>query len=74
MLAPSEIVSALNNALADSNESCMFCTFFLGILDLKSGELKYCNAGHNPPVIMGGDGKVEFMSVNSNRPIVWKRN
>ncbi|MBQ3153050.1 MAG: SpoIIE family protein phosphatase [Bacteroidaceae bacterium] len=69
MLAPSEIVSALNNALADSNESCMFCTFFLGILDLKSGELKYCNAGHNPPVIMGGDGKVEFMSVNSNIPL-----
>ena len=66
---PSEIVSSLNNALSESNESNMFCTFFLGILDLQSGELIYCNAGHNAPLLAVPGGKVEYLDVQPNLPL-----
>lgn len=49
---PAEIVSALNNALSEGNDYNMFCTMFLGVLDLKTGHLEYCNAGHNKPAIL----------------------
>ena len=66
---PAEIVSALNDALAESNESNMFCTFFIGILDVKNGHLQYCNAGHNAPVIVAPSGEVKFMEVEPNLPL-----
>ena len=50
--SPGAIVSAMNKALSDMNELDMFVTFFCGVLDLGSGSLKYCNAGHNPPRIL----------------------
>lgn len=61
-----DIVRILNNALSDSNESNMFCTAFVGILDLTTGRLDYCNAGHNPPVIIGPNGDAKFLDVVSN--------
>lgn len=66
---PAEIVAALNDALAESNESNMFCTFFIGILDLESGHLQYCNAGHNAPVILSSKGGAKFMEVEANLPL-----
>ena len=65
----SDIVATLNDALAEANESNMFCTFFLGILDLKTGEMEYCNAGHNAPIIIKPTGEVAFMQVESNIPL-----
>ena len=67
--SPAEIVTALNDALAESNESNMFCTFFIGILDVKNGHLQYCNAGHNAPVIIDPSGEVKFMEVEANLPL-----
>ena len=66
---PEEIVSSLNESLADGNDSNMFCTAFLGILDLKTGDLKYCNAGHNAPLIIDNDGKVYPIKVTPNLPL-----
>ena len=66
---PAEIVTALNDTLAENNESNMFCTFFLGILDLQTGHMQYCNAGHNAPVLMRTSGETEFMSVVPNLPL-----
>ena len=43
---PSRIVSNINDVFAAENDSSMFCTFFLGVLDLKTHVLEYCNAGH----------------------------
>ena len=69
---PEGIVALLNDALAESNESNMFCTAFVGILDLKSGELRYCNAGHNPPIILQPDGNVLPMKIVPNLALgVW---
>lgn len=48
---PAQLVQRLNDVVSDGNDMNMFCTFFLGILDLHTGHLSYCNAGHNAPVI-----------------------
>ena len=48
----SELVSSLNNILASENSENMFCTFFLGILNLRNGRLDYCNAGHDAPIMI----------------------
>ena len=63
---PEEIIYSLNDSLADGNESSMFCTAFLGILDLKSGYLDYCNAGHNAPLIVDCNGDVAPMDIEPN--------
>lgn len=66
---PEEIISSLNDSLADGNDSGMFCTAFLGILNLKTGQLKYCNAGHNAPLIIDTDGNVTPVNVLTNLPL-----
>lgn len=50
---PERIMSGINNAMADNNESNMFVTLFLGVLDLPTGRLRYSNAGHNAPMLIG---------------------
>lgn len=64
---PARIVTAINDSLADENENDMFVTFFLGILDLRNGQLDYCNAGHNAPFIMSD--KVRRLEVTPNVPL-----
>lgn len=64
-----DIISALNDNLAENNESSMFCTAFLGILDLRTGEMMYCNAGHNAPVIFTDSEEVRPVYVNPNIPM-----
>ena len=66
---PQEIISSLNDSLSDGNESNMFCTAFLGILDLKTGHLKYCNAGHNAPLTIGPEGNVSSIDIVPNLPL-----
>jgi sigma-B regulation protein RsbU (phosphoserine phosphatase) len=51
-LEPSEILARVNNELCQGNESSMFVTLFCGILNLRNGELRYSNAGHNPPLVL----------------------
>ncbi|MBR4774867.1 MAG: SpoIIE family protein phosphatase [Bacteroidales bacterium] len=50
--SPGRIVRAMNDNLSAMNESDMFVTFFCGVLDLTNGHLRYCNAGHNPPLVL----------------------
>ena len=48
---PAEVVRELNDTLAEQNDQNMFVTLFVGVLDLATGDLHYCNAGHNAPVL-----------------------
>lgn len=64
---PDQIVKALNDTMADGNETSMFVTLFLGVLDLPTGLLHYCNAGHNSPLLIGSD--VSQLPCNPNLPI-----
>lgn len=50
------IVTRLNEEISRDNESCMFVTLFCGVLDTQTGEVSYCNAGHNPPWLLGRTG------------------
>ena len=69
-MMPAEICTSMNDALSgDDNASGMFVTFWLGLLDLQTGHLDFCNAGHNPPVIGGGDHQGDFLEMLPNAPI-----
>lgn len=53
------VLFTVNNELCRENESCMFVTLFCGILNTLTGEVKYSNAGHNPPYVLRSSGEVE---------------
>ena len=60
---PSEILHRSNLELCGENDSMMFVTVFCGILDLRTGLLKYSNAGHEPPIIVRRDCQPEILPV-----------
>ena len=64
---PSRIVQTLNEQICRENESNIFITFFLGVLDLDSGLLRYCNAGHDRPLLVGDD--VTELSAKAHLPL-----
>ena len=61
---PVRIVSRMNEMIIRNNSITIFVTFFAGVLNLETGHLRYCNAGHIPPLVNG-----EALPVNSNLPI-----
>ena len=63
-LQPEAIANRLNHALAEDNDQGMFVTMFIGLINLKTGHMEYCNAGHNPPLLDG-----EYMKMEANAPI-----
>lgn len=66
---PERIVASLNNSMSDMNESNMFVTLFVGVLDLPTGRFRYCNAGHNAPVVINSTGEVKMLEVTPNLPV-----
>lgn len=66
---PKAIICSINKAICESNESNMFVTIVVGILDLATGAVKICNAGHNPFIIINAIGKASFMNVEQNIPV-----
>ena len=62
---PGHILNKLNQQLSLNNVGNMFCTLFVGVLDLVTGNLSYCNGGHNYPVVCrrndDGTFKAEFL-------------
>ena len=69
-MAPADICTHMNEALSgDENPTNMFVTIFVGLVDIQSGHLSFCNAGHNPPVIGGGEHHGDFLNMLPNFPI-----
>lgn len=62
-LGAAEVFTKANNSLCEENDAGMFVTAFMGILDLKSGNLAYVNAGHNPPIIKKAGGSHDWLPV-----------
>ncbi len=67
--SPAKIANALNNSVAESNEANMFVTMYIGVIDLETGTMTFCNAGHNPPILLYPDGNCEFQKVQPNLPV-----
>lgn len=58
-LNPGVVLTRVNEDLSLENPSMMFVTLFLGILDIRTGEIEFCNAGHNPPYVLGTEGNLK---------------
>ena len=65
---PALIMRELNETASRNNDKNMFVTFFIGVLDLPTGRLRYCNAGHDAPMLIG-QNDVSLLPVNANLPI-----
>ncbi len=65
--SPGAIVSIMNQSMSSDNDNSMFVTFFCGVLDLASGHLRYCNAGHNAPFIF--TDSIRTLPVVPNLPL-----
>ncbi len=63
---PGGCLTMINELLCESNPSCIFVTLFFGVLDLRTGELSYSNAGHNPPRVLRSDSRVEVVPKTGN--------
>ena len=61
--SPSAVLEAVNRALCEGNDAGMFVTLFCGILEIETGKFIYANAGHNPPLLLGEDGKPGFLTL-----------
>ena len=67
--SPAKLLYQLNSIASENNEQNMFSTVFVGSINLTTGLLTYCNAGHNPPLIVGVDESVQMLPVDSNLPL-----
>lgn len=65
---PKIIATDINNCISERNDYNMFCTMFVGSLDLETEMLTYCNAGHNQPIMIT-NGKASFIEVIPNIPL-----
>lgn len=67
--SPAQMAKALNDSISEGNSTNMFVTMFIGVLNLEDGSFRYCNAGHNPPVLALPDSEARFHEVTPNIPI-----
>ena len=64
---PDRIVMTMNKTIVDMNKTNMFVTLFVGVLDLPTGRLHYCNAGHDAPLLIGAG--IGTLPCDSNIPV-----
>ena len=73
-IAPELIATRLNDTMSADNENAVFVTMFIGRIDLNTGQMDYCNCGHNPPIF--GERRTHtsqivfrYLEMESNAPI-----
>lgn len=67
--SPEIMMKEMNKSLAELSQLNMFVTFFLGVLNLDNGEMKYCNAGHNAPIVIGDNSAPQALNITANLPL-----
>lgn len=60
-LNPEEVLTRVNKILCDGNDANLFVTGWIGILNIKTGVLKYANAGHNAPLLKNGNYPYQYL-------------
>ena len=72
---PAQIANRLNDTLSFDNENSIFVTMFIAEIDLETGRMDFCNAGHNPPIIVnnqlkpGNPNRAYYIDMESNAPV-----
>lgn len=61
LMTPSDVMTRVNVRLNETTAPDRFATLFYGVLSLKDGAFRYCNAGHNPPILCRADGTVAYL-------------
>ena len=64
-MAVNDIFTKANEKLCENNESGMFVTAWMGILDLTTGKVQFANAGHNPPLLRRANGSFEYLKTRA---------
>jgi sigma-B regulation protein RsbU (phosphoserine phosphatase) len=64
-LPPDEVLFRVNNLLAPDNDTCMFVTVFCAFLDTETGEVRFANAGHNPPLIYRTGQGFDYIAIQA---------
>ena len=64
-MSVNDIFTKANEKLCENNESGMFVTAWMGILDLNTGVMQYANAGHNPPLLKRASGEFEYLKTRA---------
>ena len=64
-MAVNDIFTKANEKLCENNESGMFVTAWMGILDLTTGQMQFANAGHNPPLLKRANGDFEYLKTRA---------
>ena len=64
-MSVNDIFTKANAKLCENNESGMFVTAWMGILDIPSGKMQFANAGHNPPLLKRADGSFEYLKTRA---------
>ena len=65
-VSAAECMTYSNNLLAKESVNCMFVTVFYGIYNIKTGEVTYTNASHNPPYLMKANGSIKSLGNSKN--------
>ena len=65
-LKPEEVITESNNVLATESFDNMFVTLFYAVMNVRTGEMQYVNAGHNPPYILHKDGTLDTLPTSKN--------
>jgi len=61
-----EAIKRLNSNICEANSNYMFVTLFAGRINLKTGHMDFCNAGHNPILVMPPQGEPYFLRAKTN--------
>lgn len=63
--SPEAVFTAVNRKLCESNERGMFVTAWMGVMQISTGQLRFVNAGHNPPLIRHGTNRWEYLKIRT---------
>jgi sigma-B regulation protein RsbU (phosphoserine phosphatase) len=66
---PAHALAEGSRRLAQGNDTCMFATVLCGRIDVRSGVLSLASAGHEPPLLLHGDGRVEWVALENGPPL-----
>ena len=64
--SPARCLALANATLSEHNDALIFCTLFLAVLDLPTGQLVYANAGHNPPWLRHANGSTQRLALTGD--------